>query len=202
MRPHRTYAPAPRATVDQVLSEARHAVATARAQRDQLEAALRDVQADNAELRRKLDHVHQAPVERDGRADRLAADLENLRRQHAAALERTRIETLTRSVEPLADLIDHLGRALATNPDPENPWFKGTAALLARTRASLAGLGVGTVGAMGDRFDPALHDAIGTVRTADLAPGSLVDVVKTGLVLLETGTLIRPATVVVAEGVA
>ncbi|MCB9675311.1 MAG: nucleotide exchange factor GrpE [Alphaproteobacteria bacterium] len=192
MRPHYTHAQRP--TVDQVLSEARQAVASARAQRDQLEAALRDAQADNEALRRKL-QAHEM-----SRSDRLQADLDNIRRQHAAEVRRARHQGLAEAVAPLAEVMDHLGRALAAQPDPEDPWFRGTAAILARTRASLAALGVEPVGAMGDRFDPALHDAVGTVRTDEVPAGSIVDVLKTGLRLTETGTLVRPASVVVAEG--
>ena len=164
-----------RPTMDQVLDQARSAVASARQQRDAIHRELEVAEAENQRLRRQL--AQPAPA--------------------SAAPRTLGPQTLEAAATPLIEVIDHLGRALLSRPAPEDPWFKGMAAVLARARAGLENLGVFPVGTVGERFDPRLHEAVGTLPTNDFEPDSIVDVLDTGL-RTRDGTLLRAARVVVA----
>lgn len=169
----RTLAPT-RPNVDRFLDEARRAVFTAREQRDELHQELQQATAENQRLRRQLAQQVPAPI-----------------------VTRLDPKTLEAAATPLVEVIDQLGRALISKPAPDDPWFKGMAAVLARARVGLENLGVFTVGNVGERFDPKLHEAVGTLSTNDFEPDSIVDVLDRGL-RTRDGVLLRAARVVVA----
>jgi molecular chaperone GrpE len=124
---------------------------------------------------------------------RLQADLANVRRHRDEAVARARVEARAESLGVAADVADDLRRALEVAPD--GPWRSGLERLLDRVRHRLEGAGARELGAPGERFDPSVHEAIGT---ADGVPGTVVGVAETGL-SLDDGTLLRPARVVVAR---
>ena len=125
------------------------------------------------------------------------ADFRNYQRrvmeERAADADRAR----GRVLEPIFPLLDDLGRAFAEVPPDleDDPWAKGIAMLRSRLESTLAGLGVEPVGAVGEPFDPAHHEAVyhepdpaadGQVVALVIRPGYRLD-----------GQLLRPAEVVV-----
>jgi molecular chaperone GrpE len=197
-----------RSELDDVLAQAREAILTARAERDQARSATADLRAENQRLRRALEAERSRPAPAPApeppaepaleRARRLEADLENVRRQKDIAIRQARRDALAEVADPLVAIVGQLGRALASNPDPDSDWFRGTAAVLARTRSAIERLGLSLVDQVGVPFDPDRHDAIGTVQTADLAPDTVADVIEAGL-RTHDGTLIRAAKVLVSH---
>ena len=141
-------------------------------------------------------HIALALVEE---RDRLVADLANVRRHQAEAETRAERNGLVRAGLELAQIHDSLVLALGSNPEPGSPWALGTAGVLAQVRTSLTRLGLQAVGAPGDRFDPAVHEAVGTVEDPTLPSGS-VAVVQTVGFRFDDGHLLRPAQVVVVQG--
>jgi molecular chaperone GrpE len=125
------------------------------------------------------------------------ADFRNYQRriadERAADAEAVRGKVL----ESLFPLLDDLGRAFADVPPDleDDPWARGIAMLRSRLEATLAGLGLEKVGAVGEPFDPARHEAIYHEPDPTAAGQDVAVVIRPGYRLGER--LLRPAEVVV-----
>ncbi|MGZ6675275.1 MAG: nucleotide exchange factor GrpE, partial [Solirubrobacteraceae bacterium] len=89
------------------------------------------------------------------RYKRALADLDNYRKRTARDLERHRIEIRDELSRDWLEVIDSVERALLASPEDE-----GLQAILEQMEGVLARTGVRRIGAVGERFDPELHDAI------------------------------------------
>ena len=98
-------------------------------------------------------------------------------------------------LKDLLPVLDDLERALASAPEGD-PLVKGVQLVKAGFEQALARHGVKAFSAMGQPFDPALHEALLQVPTAEAAPGTVVLEHARGFTLNER--LIRPAMVGVA----
>lgn len=138
---------------------------------------------------------------------RTLADMENLRRRTARDVEDARKYAVTGFARGLLDVADNLARALASVPPEQrdgSPLMTGLVSGIEMTERSLIGLleryEVRKVEPRpGDRFDPALHQAMFELPTAALAPGSIAEVMQPGYVIADR--LLRPAMVGVAKAV-
>jgi molecular chaperone GrpE len=126
---------------------------------------------------------------------RVAADLENYRKR--AAREREEVQKFgnERLLKDLLPVVDGLDRALAAAP-PGDPLADGVRLVRASLEQALARHGVASFSAMGERFDPARHEALLQVPTAESAPGTVVLEHARGFTLNDR--LVRPAMVGVA----
>ncbi len=140
------------------------------------------------ETQKKLEDVHDRWV-------RAAADLENYRKR--AQKERDEVQKfgVERLVKDLLPVMDNLDRALAAAA-PEDPLAAGVKLVRASFEQALARHGVKGFTAMGQPFDPALHEALMQVPTAEAAPGTVVVEHARGYTLNDR--LVRPAMVGVA----
>jgi molecular chaperone GrpE len=125
------------------------------------------------------------------------ADFQNYRRriadERATDLERARGQAL----DPIFPLLDDLGRAFANVPaDLESdPWAHGISLLNTRLTDTLQRLGLETVGAPGEPFDPTRHEAIVYEPDPEARDQTVSAVIRPGYRL---GTrLLRPAEVVI-----
>ena len=142
----------------------------------------------------------EAPTSWRDRYLRMAADLENTKKR----LERihsdralTAQERLLRDLLPLAD---NLERAIAhaTPAEQRSSLYSGIELTLKEFLAALNKHGVRRIEALGEPFDPELHEAIGAGSHPSLAPGTVMHVELPGYTF--NGRLLRPARVlVVAE---
>ncbi len=127
---------------------------------------------------------------------RSAAELENYRKR--AQKERDEVlrygnEKLLKDLFPV---VDNLDRALAAAP-PDDPMVKGVTLVRANLEQILGRYGVTSFSALGQPFDPAKHEALLQVATADAAPGTVVMEHARGFLLHDR--LARPAMVGVAK---
>jgi molecular chaperone GrpE len=158
------------------------------------------VASDFADETAKADRLS-APAEPDykDRWLRAEAELQNTRRR----LLRERDEAIRaredRVLLDLIDLLDDLERALAARPDQaQDGWAQGVALTAQRMRDTLARHGVVPVPAVGERFDPAMHEAILEIpATQGTTPGHVAQEVLRGY--RRGDRALRPARVVVAR---
>ncbi len=131
---------------------------------------------------------------------RLAADLENRK----TAIERTHAhrarqawEALLRDLLPLAD---NLERALRNVPpaERETGFYSGVELTLRDFLKVLAQLGVERIEALGEPFDPEVHEAVAAVPHPTLPAETVMRVDLPGYLL--DGRLLRPARVLVTAG--
>jgi molecular chaperone GrpE len=130
---------------------------------------------------------------------RSAADLDNARKRAQRDLAegvRFANERLLKDFLPVAD---NLERALSHGASTKD-WASLEQGLLMTQKQfedMLARHGVRPLKALGQPFDPNLHEAMGTTETTDVAPNTVVSEVLRGWMLHER--LVRPALVSVAR---
>jgi molecular chaperone GrpE len=136
-------------------------------------------------------------AELDDRWRRTAAELDNFRKRCAQELVRAREETRARTAASWLPVLDNLERALdhASSADHEQ-LVEGLRAVQQQALSVLAELGYPRREDAGVAFDPAVHEAVGTVADQELVPGTIATVVRPGYGT--DGEVLRPAAVVVA----
>jgi len=128
---------------------------------------------------------------------RAAAELENVRKRAARDVENAHKFALERFARELLGVRDTLemGLAAADGASVES-LLEGKEATLKLLTTVLQQFGIEEVDPAGEPFDPELHEAISMQPSADLEPGSVMNVVQKGYTL--NGRLLRPAMVIVA----
>jgi len=152
-------------------------------------AELKRVEAENAELKDQL--------------TRRQADFENYRKR----VDRERNETYNRVVADVATkllpVLDNLKRALeaestveSSESDEFRHFLSGVDLIYKQLNGVLEALGVKPVAAVGEPFDPHIHEAVVTEATDDYEPDTVMQEIVAGYRLGDK--LIRPALVKVA----
>ena len=139
--------------------------------------------------------------ERDDLYDRLlrkTAEFDNFRKR----VERDRKDMIEwAAAEVISDLlaiVDDFDRALAAEAPPEARGYKSGLELIQRQLAELLKKrGVTTIDALGEDFDPHLHQAVAYEEVDGAREGEVVDVMAKGYKLGDR--LLRPALVKVAK---
>lgn len=164
-------------------------------------AILRFVHQITPEDRQPLEYVQELVDERQRLQDQLlrtAADLENFRKRmqnERSRLLKYKNEDALRDFLPV---VDNMERALQhVSPGSENDAFvEGVRMIVAMCHALLEKYEVQPVAAVGQTFDPSVHEAIAHVPTSDHAPNTVMDEVEKGYTYQDR--LLRPAKVAVA----
>ena len=152
-------------------------------------AELKRVEAENSELRDRM--------------ARRQADFENYRKR----TERERTETFNRVVADIAakllPVLDNLKRALdaeasveASESDEFRHFLSGVDLIFKQLNGVLEAFGVKPINAIGQPFNPHIHEAVVTEPTDEYEPDTVVQEIVTGYRLGDR--LIRPALVKVA----
>jgi molecular chaperone GrpE len=127
---------------------------------------------------------------------RTAAELDNFRKRCAKDLVRARQQERARTAAGWLPVLDNLERALEhASSDPEHI-VEGVRAVYQQAMSVLSSLGFPRRDDTGKAFDPALHEAVGTVADEQLVPGTVAHVVRAGYG--SDDEILRPAAVVVA----
>jgi molecular chaperone GrpE len=136
-------------------------------------------------------------AELDDRWRRTAAELDNFRKRCAQELGRARDQERAWTAVKWLPVLDNLERALdhASSSDHDQ-LVEGLQAVQQQALSVLADLGYPRREDAGEAFDPAVHEAIGTVADEELVPGTVATVVRPGYG--GNGEVLRPAAVVVA----
>jgi molecular chaperone GrpE len=129
---------------------------------------------------------------------RLVADFDNFRKRVQKDRETVVIYANERLVRDILPLVDDLERALATSPSSEleaTSFHKGLKHILDRFRSILDGAGARTFVALGQPFNPSVHEAVFQRVEEGRAEGLVLEELEKGY--LFNGKLLRPAKVVV-----
>jgi molecular chaperone GrpE len=148
------------------------------------------------ELEERAQKLEQDKREIHDRLLRTAADFENYKKRAKREIEDGSREGRDNLVKELIPVIDNLERAIK-HANAEDPLAKGVTMVERQLLQVLEKFGVKRFSALGEPFDPAQHDAIQQVETADIAPGTVAQEYAAGYT--SNGRLIRPAMVAVAK---
>jgi molecular chaperone GrpE len=126
---------------------------------------------------------------------RLLAEFDNFRRRTVREQQAAGAAGRREALLPLLDVLDALEHALAAGSVDTN-FYQGVAAIRRLFVNALRSAGAEPIPSLGEGFDPAVHDAIGTIASDTVPPGTVVREERTGWRL--GPDVMRPAQVVVA----
>jgi molecular chaperone GrpE len=136
---------------------------------------------------------------------RTLAEMENLRRRTEREMADSKQYAVTSFARDMLTVSDNLRRAIAAVPaDSRGVGDKALDALIEGVEVTERGLeqtltkfGVRQIAPKGEKFNPALHQAMYEVPSDELAPGTVAEVIQVGYVIGER--VLRPAFVAVAK---
>jgi molecular chaperone GrpE len=151
---------------------------------------------DRDELVEELERARSDIAASEERVLRARADLENYRKRTDRELERRVREQGDDLLRAWLEVVDSLDRAVAL--DAEHPELAaGVRAFLDQVETLLMRQGVSRIGAVGEAFDPELHEAVAIVPAGGGEDGTVARVARSGYAARDR--VIRPAQVAVAQ---
>ena len=152
-----------------------------------------------AEPENELSEVDQLKSELSKEHDlylRALADFDNYRRRVEREAEASARSGKRQMILSLLDIIDSFDRALSHTTEGAAV-SEGYKAIYRKLLGLLQSQGVTPFESIGESFDPAVHEAIGTVETDEYEAGTVADEVQRGY--RWGGDVLRPARVRVAD---
>lgn len=131
---------------------------------------------------------------------RLQAEFENFKKRQVREREEQRRNTCERIIGKFLPVLDNLERAVghgSKGVEPEK-LVEGIQLVIKQLRESFKQSGVEQIPALGETFDPHVHEAMSRVETdGDPPDGTVVEVYQVGYLI--NGRVLRPAMVGVAK---
>ena len=146
--------------------------------------------------------VERLSAERDQLLDRLArlqAEFDNSRKREAKERADTRDYAVQNAVEPFLGVMDNFQLALKSGGSAEQLRV-GVELILKQMEEALRGLNVQAVEAVGVQFDPRIHEALGSIETAEFPDHQVLEEIRRGYRIRDK--LLRPALVRIASNTA
>ena len=151
---------------------------------------------DNTSDLDEIEASDELEAERD-RYLRLLADYENFRRRTEKEKLAVFGDATAKCIEQLLPVVDNFERAV-NSPCSDEEYHKGMMMILEQLRGFLEKLGVSEIKALGEEFNPNIHQAIKRAEADEnFAENTVCEVFQKGYMLKER--LIRPAMVAVAN---
>jgi molecular chaperone GrpE len=131
---------------------------------------------------------------------RSQADFENYKKRCAREKEEAIKYANTSLLEKLVAIVDNfeLGLAAARAEGATSPIYSGMSLVLKQLNDFLADNGLQPIEAVGQKFDPNLHEAIAHESSADVPEGLVIRQTRRGYRFKDR--LLRPSSVVVSSG--
>lgn len=149
-----------------------------------------------AQLQAELEAAQALAKENHNKMLRALADLDNTKKRSRREMEETRKTAIQSLLKQLLPPLDNLERAIEHAGDASGGLAEGVKMVLRQFLKALESHGAVPIDALGEPFDPQVHDALSTVETADVPEGHVAHVLHRGWMLGDR--LERAAAVVVA----
>ena len=130
------------------------------------------------ELLLEIEKLRAELAEKDDKYLRMAAEYENFRRRSREEREATYEAAMADTVAELLPIIDNLERA--ANYDDGEKVKEGLGMTLKAVSSVFSSMGIESVGAVGETFDPNLHNAVMHIEDESFGEGEIVDVFEKG----------------------
>ena len=130
------------------------------------------------ELIAEIEKLKEEIKERDDKYLRMAAEYDNFRRRSREEKEATYENALADTVAELLPIVDNLERA--ANYDDGEKVKEGLGMTLKAVSSVFSSMGIESVGAVGETFDPNLHNAVMHIEDESFGEGEIVDVFEKG----------------------
>lgn len=157
-----------------------------------------DVAAESIELVQARGERDQLKTELHAMTDRLVrlqAEFDNARKREAKERTDAREYTIGNTIEPFLGVMDNFQLALKAQGSLEQ-LRGGVGLILKQMEEALRGLNVTPVDSIGTQFDPRVHEALGSIETAEFPDHQVIEEIRRGYKIREK--LLRPAMVKIA----
>ncbi len=157
-----------------------------------------DPTATDAAYAAQTAELEQTKAERDQLIDRLArlqAEFDNARKREAKERTDAREYTIGATVEPFLGVMDNFQLALKAQGSADQ-LRTGVELILKQMEEALKSMNVVAVETVGAQFDPRIHEALGSIETAEFPDHQVVEEIRRGYKVREK--LLRPAMVKIA----
>ena len=130
----------------------------------------------------------------------LQAEYQNFRKRSVRDIADARAYTIASTLVPFLSVVDYLGMAQSAMEQSDNleALKQGMNMIIGEFDKALDELGVQRMKTAGEKFDPALHDAVGYEKSETVPEGEIIREWSGGFMLGEK--LLRPARVLVSSG--
>ena len=128
---------------------------------------------------------------------RAVAELDNYRKRTVRMRAEARDETLRDVLLQVAPILDNLRRALRQDTQEAESLKQGVELICGQFNDVLKGYGLAEIEAVGQPFDPEVHEALAEVPDAEHAPGTVIEEMEKGYKLNDK--VVRYARVVVSK---
>ena len=167
-------------------------------QNEGIESSVNEPAPEN-NLKSKLDKAYGENEDIKAKYLRALADLENLRKRSLKdredAINRTKAQMLG-DLLPVLDAFE-LGMLEAEKTEESESLFAGFSMAVKQMESILQEYGLSKIDPTGNKFDPALHDAMGYENNDELEEGTVIRSIRKGYMIKDTS--LRPASVMVAR---
>lgn len=155
----------------------------------------------DAEVVEEVDPLSEALAQVDAANDkhlRLHAEFDNFRKRTLRENERIRKTAAAGLIRELLPVLDNLERALAHAESDKGSLAEGVGMIAQQFSGVLASSGLKPIVAVGEAFDPNVHEALTQQPSEEHAAGVVVQEFERGYLLGDD--VLRPAKVVVSSG--
>ena len=129
---------------------------------------------------------------------RLLADFDNFRRRVTREKNETYQRATESAIAEFLPVLDNFDRAIAQAPAAGDPFADGMRMVYGQFSDVLAKAGLTPIAAMGEPFNPAIHEAIAYQPSPDAPEGKVIYEAKRGYRMGDR--VVRPASVIVSSG--
>lgn len=168
---------------------------TTAAENSETPETLETVETDPVSLREKIHQLEEENKDLNQQFLRLRADVENIRRRTQVELLSAKQLAVEEMVLNLLPVLDNFERALLVPTDSDG-WRKGIEMVARQLQDTLAQTGLEAIAAVGETFDPTIHEAVMREST-DAPEGTVLAEMQKGYKLNDK--VIRPSMVKVAQ---
>jgi molecular chaperone GrpE len=152
--------------------------------------------ADLEQLRGERDQLAQQLLQSQDRLARLQAEFDNARKRELKERQDARDYAIQSAVEPFLGVMDNFALALKSDGSAEQ-LRTGVQLIVKQMDEALRSLNVQPVEAVGEQFDPRLHEALGCIETLEHPDHQVLEEIRRGYKLRDK--LLRPALVRIAS---
>ena len=151
------------------------------------------------QLRGERDQLSQQLLQTQDRLARLQAEFDNARKRELKERQDARDYAVQSAVEPFLGVMDNFELALKSEGDLAQ-LREGVQLILKQMDEALRTLNVQPVETVGTQFDPRIHEALGSIETAEHPDHQVLEQIRRGYKLRDK--LLRPALVRIATNAA
>ncbi len=113
-------------------------------------------------------------------AQRAQADYQNLKRRTGAVRTEAYDDGVRETIAAMLPVVDNLERAIAAAEDPNDALASGVQMTLRQMMETLTRMGLEEVPALGEKFDPDIHNAVMREPAGESEPGVVLEVFQKG----------------------